>query len=434
MFLQSHTAPETAPAENLHRLLILRAITIGGEVIVLALAILKLEMALPVIPIAIIISAHGVINGISWLRLHRPRPVTMREFFAQLVLDVLALSALLYFAGGSTNPFVSLLLLPLVIVATTLPRRYVWSMAVLIVASYSLLMIQYSPLLQVHSHHGGNDFNLHVLGMWFGFLLGVGMIIFFVVKMADSLREREHTLAEAREQALRDEQMVALGTLAAGAAHELGTPLSTMAVLSKEMEQIYQDPKQVAQQELSELPEKLRILRQQVDRCKETLSVISAATGQLRAESGSRVALDVYLQEVLSQWHNMRPTARIEHHFHGSQPAPQIVAERVLSQAIISILNNAADASIEDIELEGRWDKQQLIIEISDRGSGLSEDVSARVGKTLFTTKEEGQGVGLFLAHSVVKRLGGSVRLSNREGGGVHTCIELPLDKLLVTP
>ncbi|NOY62280.1 MAG: HAMP domain-containing histidine kinase [Gammaproteobacteria bacterium] len=428
MFLQPPATPNTTsdmtPTENLRRLLILRTITIAGELIVLVLATQVLKMALPIAPIVAIIAAHTGLNGVSWLRLRyrRQRPVSAALFFAQLVLDVLALSALLYFAGGSTNPFVSLLLLPLVIVATTLPRAYVWAMATLIVSSYSLLMVQYQPLPQMHTTHGGDDFNLHVLGMWFGFLLGVGMIIFFVVKMADSLREREQALADTREQALRDQHLVALGTLATGAAHELGTPLSTMAVLANELKHEHAANADVV--------EKAQMLRSQLHRCKNILSDITASAGQVRPEGGHRVAVDDYLHSVVALLRASRPDAQLCCQLHGTQPPPQILADKTLTQALMNILSNAADASVGCIDVEGRWSSKQLIIVISDRGEGLSAAVQAAAGTPFFTTKADGQGLGLYLARAVVERFGGEIQLINREGGGCQATIELPFSTI----
>ena len=163
-------------------------------------------------------------------------------------------------------------------------------------------------------HHEG--FEQHVFGMWFGFVLSAGLISYFVVGMANTLRERDRKLAEAREQALRDERLVALGTLAAGAAHELGTPLGTMAILTRELRDDYPIT------QFNDLHSKLSILRDQVDRCKEALSVISASTGEARAESGHPMAVDCYLREMIDQWSNQRPDVALEYRPQTAHPPP----------------------------------------------------------------------------------------------------------------
>ena len=408
---------------NLRRLVIVRLLAIAGESAAVVGAVYGLKMPLPLLPLAIIIAIYLILNLVTWLWLRRSESVAMSMFFFQLCLDVLILSALLYFAGGATNPFVSLLLLPLVVAATILPKGYVWGMAVLVAGVYAVLMMLFQPLPS-GSSHAGHDFNLHVLGMWFGFLLAVAMIVFFVLRMAESLRERDQILSEARERAMRDEKLVALGTLAAGAAHELGTPLSTMAVLSKDLEQEYADD--------ADLAPRLAILQQQVKRCKETLSMISASAGQAKAGSGGRLRLDDFLNGVIAEWRLMRPHARLHFQGEGVQPAPWIVSEEGLSQAIITFLNNAADSSPDDVEMTCEWHSAHLQMNIADRGAGIPEEYREQVGKVSFTTKAEGHGLGLLLAHAIIERLGGHVSVQEREGGGACVSVDLNLEKLLV--
>ncbi len=165
--------------------------------------------------------------------MRRGGPVGDAELFFELLADVGCLTALLYLSGGSTNPFVSLYLLPLTIAAAALPARYAWSMAGLTVTGYTLLLFFFRPLGHDQSMHS-SAFNLHILGMWITFLVSAMLIASFVTTMSASIRVRDRELAAARERALRDEQVLALGTFAAGAAHELGTPLATIAVLSRE--------------------------------------------------------------------------------------------------------------------------------------------------------------------------------------------------------
>ncbi len=389
-----------------------------------AFASIKLQMHIPLLTLLVVISLYGAINLISWLRLRHRATIAINTFFLQLLIDVAVLTAMLYLSGGSTNPFVSLLLLPLVIVATTAPRYYAWGMAGITIACYTLLMFFFTPLHSMGDHQSGS-FDQHIVGMWFSFLLAVGLIVFFVVKLADSLREREHTLAEAREKALRDEHLVSLGTFAAGAAHELGTPLATMAVITKEL-----------QNDLADKPEmtvQTKLLREQIDRCKQTLTQISARAGQSRAEGGVPQPLDSYLNDVLQQWRLMRPEVTMQPQWRGTQPAPQIVVDDTLSQALTSILNNAADASPQQIEVIGEWDNEQLQLEINDRGTGLDEAAQAAAGTAFFTTKKEGQGLGLFLAHAVIERLGGKISIHNRTDGGASVRIQLPLKPLIVS-
>ena len=408
---------------NLLRLIIIRMIAIAGESAVIYGLIHGLKMPLPVEPLAGIIVTYLVFNLATWWWLRNTAAVTSLVFFLQLCFDVAVLALLLYFAGGATNPFVSLLLLPLVVAAAVLEQAYVWTMALVVATIYGTLMIVYQPLPHITSQ-AGHDFDWHVTGMGFSFLVGVALIVFFVLRMAESLRERDRVLMEARERAMRDEKLVALGTLAAGAAHELGTPLSTMAVLSQDLAREYADN--------AELAPRLTILRQQITRCKESLSMISVSAGQAKAGSGGRLRLDDFLDNVVLQWKIMRPQAHVRFQADGVRPAPWIVSEEGLSQAIISFLNNAADSSPNDVEMNCEWDATRLSITVADRGGGISPADRERLGRESFSTKSEGHGLGMLLAHAIIERLDGQVTVWEREGGGACIHLELDLTRLLV--
>jgi len=411
----------TSSPVNLRRVLVLKNIAVVGQT--LAVLVVAKGMGMP-LPFAVIGTVLLVLNVLTWIRLKFAWPVREMEVFAQLLLDVLLLSVLLYLAGGATNPFVLLLLLPLTIAAATLLALYAWLLAAVIVVCYTFLMFVYIPLPHFHIDHVARlDSSAWI--MWFGFVLGVGLIGYYVEKMGSTLRERERMLAEVRENALRDEHLVALGALAVGAAHELGTPLGTMAVVLKELEHEYATQ--------PALVKELRLLRDQVTRCKNTLSHMLSSTEQARAESGYSIALDSYLADLLAQWRSMRPSAQVSYRWNGPSPAPQIVAEQVLSQVIINILNNAADASENSVEVEVSCNAEQLQIEVSDRGTGLTPTAETHAGKLFFTTKESGQGLGLFLVNAALHRFGGALSLSNRDGGGVCTRVTLPLARLRVT-
>ncbi len=407
--------------KNLQRLFLLRNIVLAAQCLTFALALWVLEMQLPWMEMVAVVVLLAAINLATWVRLRHNWPVSSIEFFAQLLVDVLALSALLYFSGGSTNPFISLYLLPLTIAAAALPWTYTWVMAAITISCYTLLLFYYVPLPHDHSEHN-SEFNLHVSGMWLAFVLSTVLIAWFVVKMGISIRERDKDLALAREQALRNEQIIALGTLAAGAAHELGTPLATMAVVTGELQKEYP--------ENSEFQHDIKILRDQILHCKRTLTQLLADVGQARAEDAGGQAVDRFLQQVLDKWQLMRPMVKFSYRSGGVQPAPQILGAHLLSQSILNLLNNAADASLDRIEIESSWDQQELLLEILDYGKGLSEEAAQRAGQAFFTSKPgQGFGIGLFLANANIERFGGSVSLTNREGGGARTQVRLPLIK-----
>lgn len=401
---------QTPLNRNLERIVMMRNIAILGQILVIAFVHRVLSIPLPLIPMGTAIGFFLLLNFATKYRLSIPRPVSEPEFFFQIVLDIAELTALLYFSGGSTNPFVSLYLIPVVISAASLPWRYTWTTAAATAACYTLLMTHFEPL---HNQ----TFMLHVYAMWATFVFSTLIIALFVVKMSESIRERDRLLAKAREESLRGERIVALGTLAAGAAHELGTPLATMSLVCEEIESEYPALKQ-----------DLSILSSQIENCKRILTRLIASAGEARAEGGTMEKADVFVESLLDEWRIIRPAATVS--FEKAEgDAPEILAERTLSQAIMNLLNNAADASPEKVEVELGWKGSEVMIEIRDRGDGLSAEIAAQAGEPFFSTKEEGFGIGLFLANASIERMGGHVHLHNREGGGAVTRVLIPAGK-----
>ena len=227
----------------LWRLFLLRIITIIGAGAGVAIANEFFETGISAFPIIVTLGLLAGLNILTWLRLKALVAISNTEIFIQLLLDIAGITSLFYFTGGAANPFVWFYLLPLIIAATILPRTHTWIMAGITVACYSALFFFAVPI-GIESGHADHEsgFQMHVLGMWLGFVMSAGFVAVIIVGMAHSLRKRDRKLAEAREQALQNERLIALGTLATGAAHELGTPLGTMAILTAELEQEYSYP------------------------------------------------------------------------------------------------------------------------------------------------------------------------------------------------
>ena len=427
-------SPDLSTRQNLKWLLLLRWFVITAVCLMVSVSIYVVGFPLPRDPLWTLISITIVVNSLTWFRIHSVRPIREHELFLHLVLDVLAITALLYFTGGGTNPLSWFFLLPLIITATILPQIYTWLMVGLTSICYTVLIGYHVPLPELPSQVGNEnipqsilamqssyDLDLHVFALWFGYLLIAGIVAYFIVEMANTLRERERKLSEIREQALRNERVIALGTLAAGAAHEMGTPLGTIAILSHELEQQYK------KEEYGDLGDKMKILREQSNRCKNALSILSASAGELRADSGHVMPVGKYLKDVLSQWQSQQPNTKLEYHVDGSQPEPNILAERTLTHALVNILNNAGEVSPQLVVLKAKWTTSELKLEIRDHGPGISPEMAANIGKTPMTTKKQGLGVGLFLASTTISRMGGSLKLINVDSGGACTLIELPV-------
>lgn len=389
-----------------------RTLAIGGQIAttILAMALFSFPLNLP--GITAVIGVLILVNIYTWFRSTSTEDHRPVEIFIQLLIDIAALTGLFYFAGGATNPFISMYLLPVAIGAVLLSQSWVWILAAISVGVYSYLMLIFP---NSHMHHGGGEsFNLHVFGMWISFLISAGVIAYFVTKMRTALKVKDDLLNTAREQAIRDEKLVSLGALAASTAHELGTPLGTIQLIVSELEE-----NNISQQDID-------VLLGQTQRCKTALSEMSASAGSVQLEGGTLVGVNDYLQNLIAAWEDSRPNIKVSSHLEGGTQA-NILAEKALSKALINLLDNAADASPDSVEIFANWNAAEVKITVSDQGAGIDPEVLTEIGKKPFSGKPNGIGIGAFLAHEIIRRLGGVVTLSNRPAGGLETAIILPL-------
>ncbi|MFK0086731.1 ATP-binding protein [Pseudomonas sp. NPDC090755] len=405
----------SATRQNLWRLTFIRILVLAAQAGSVGVAYWTELLPLPWFSLVVTLGLSSLLCAFTALRLRLSLPVTELEYAFQLACDLLIHSALLYYSGGSTNPFVSYYLVPLAIAAVTLPWVYSLVLSGIALAAYSLLLVQFYPLETFPMARE----KMQVYGMWLSIALAAAVITFFAAKMAEEMRRQEQLRAERREEGLRDEQLLAVATQAAGAAHELGTPLATMSVLIKEMRQDHSDPL---------LQEDLAVLQDQVKLCKETLQNLVRA-----AEANRRMAVEdqevtAWLDEALNRWHLMRPEASYRFQRLGQGSVPRLAPPPDLTQALLNLLNNAADACPDELEVHLDWDAQDMVISIRDHGPGVPAAIAESIGKPFFTTKGKGFGLGLFLSKASVTRAGGSVKLYSHEEGGTLTELRLPRD------
>ncbi|MGV3590491.1 MAG: ATP-binding protein [Gammaproteobacteria bacterium] len=430
------TRPATALQANLYRLFMIRLIVFACQMLALAYAWFIAAMALDYAPILGVMALLGLVNGTLYWRLTRRAEPSQREFFVHLLLDVAGLSVLLYFTGGASNPFVSYFLVPVTIAAATLAPRHTWLLSALALGCYTLLLFVFRPLdaltpasTMQHGMPGMTQdtfaldaTNLHTLGMWFNFLVSAALITYFVVKMAAELRVREERIARYREDTLRNEQIVALATQAAGTAHEMGTPLGTMAVLLQDLKQEHASDAALAAD--------LTLLQQQVKSCRDSLRNL-VTKADLHNQRAVRVSLRAFISELHDQWRLVRPDVACGVTWQDGTNVdmeldPRVDVDPMLQQALINMLNNAADASPRGIDVALRWDAQQWQMLIRDHGEGISHDVAGHIGTRIVSTKEGGMGVALVLSQATLNRLGGNVSLHELREGGTLTEITLP--------
>jgi two-component system sensor histidine kinase RegB len=403
---------------SMRRLVAVRWWVLAGA----ALAILGLPallaITLPTLPMLAVVAVALAWNALSMGRLRVATTAAAGELFTQLCFDLVVLGTLLFFSGGATNPLVSLLLPPVAVAALTLPPRLVAGIAALAVAAYSLLMVSFVPL---PFDDPARAARLHLIGMWLTFVVSVVLIGWFILRMTATIRARDAELAHAREQALRDERVLALGTLAAGAAHELGTPLATMAVLAGELEH----DAQVGADARADL----KLLREQIAHCKRIITGLSERAGAQRAECAERMRCDDWLEAVHAGWRALRGEVASALQKVGAGDAPVIVVEPTLEQGIVNLLDNAARAG-GPVEIRLDWGGDRLAIEVADHGPGFSAEVLARAGQSPFPAHAAGSGIGLLLTRAAIERLGGRLELSNKPQGGGLARVELPLARI----
>tara|TARA_B110000503_G_C7098671_1_gene392799 strand:+ start:133 stop:1431 length:1299 start_codon:yes stop_codon:yes gene_type:complete len=421
----------SAARQNLRQLSIIRNIALGGQLFALLFFSQIQDIGLPVTTLSIVLALYGLVIVTTWWRSFQSPAITEFEFFSHLLLDILFFTALLYFSGGASNPFVSYYLVPISIAATTLPLRYTWSIALLSLGAYSWLLVNYlpipalSPALEQGDHHDSSN-NLHILGMWCNFVVSALLITYFVTRMASTLKEQEIKLAQQREDQLRDEQVIGIGTLAAGTAHELGTPLNTMKILVDEMRDEIQDEK-------SDFDEDLSILQQQIEQCRTTLKQL-VVTAEASTDGLEIKPIREYFGKLLERWQVMRPKIQANIHYSDNLPEGNTCFHSTIAQSLTNLLNNAADASPERIEVALSWDTKIVELSIRDYGEGITPKQRETLGKPFNSEKPDGMGLGLFLTQASINRYGGEVTIRPASGRGTLTQVLLPLTNDLEVP
>ena len=408
---------DSASRHNLFRLGLIRAVVLLGQGLALLYFTFFKPIDLPTSSIALVLAIYASITIATANRGRVNIPITNREFFVHLLVDIFFFSMLLYLSGGASNPFISYYLISISIAAIVLPPLYTAVIALTTLLCYSLLLSYHIPVSAIAPHNMGHSMagnNLHIWGMWANFVISAAIITYFVSRMASELKFQQQKIAQHREQQLQDEQLLAIGTLAAGTAHELGTPLNTMKLLVDEMV--------VKQEKNSDLD----LLSQQIDQCKITLKQLQTTANESSAENYSAQPLHTFFNQLFERWQLMRPELNTTIIYADCPaPAPDLKFHPTIAQSILNLLNNAADASPEWVEVAISWTDTEIEMEIRDRGEGFET-----AGKTVpfFSSKSEGLGLGLFLSQSTVTRFGGSVSLQNLTDGGTLTTIKLPID------
>lgn len=431
----SQPVPEAAPQIALPWIVRLRYGMALGQVATALFVRYALRVDIPLGPLAIAPALVAASNLLLAARVAHPdisrRIATSTLVAWAFVLDTFCLTFLLMLSGGPTNPFSLLYLVHITLSAIILTKRWTWALGALSTLCFGLLFRVYRPIPALDMHHPADGTNLHLTGMWIGFGVAAFLVALFSGKVSELLRQHEDSLLRMQAELAKRDRLASLGTLAAGAAHELNTPLGTIAVVARELELFATNtvPNEA-------VAEDSRLIRTEVDRCREILWRMSVQGAQPAAQASERVDAGELLADVCSEIQQPE-RLRVEMKFY-DDVVPLTVPRRAVAQALIALTRNALEASAPDaaVRVIARRAGERFQFIVSDSGKGMSPDTLRRIGEPFFTTKEPGKGMGLgtFLVRTLAEQLGGRLMFESSPQTGTRATFELPLPQLSPTP
>lgn len=408
----------------------LRWIAVFGQLATIVIVTTVLKVRLPLAPLLLAPLLLMVINlAVARVVLQR-RHFSQRELFSALMIDVVALCWQLYHSGGATNPFTFLFLLQIVIGAIILEARWSWLVALNACLCMALLTFRYVPL-ELPARYAADHFRLYIYGSLFCFVLAAVLLIVFVVRLDRTRRASDAQLAAYRQQAAEEDHIIRMGLLASGAAHELGTPLSSISVILGDWARepaIAGDPDMAAD---------LADVRRELERCKTIVSGILMSAGEVRGIDPAVTGVRAFVEDIADEWRLRMPgELRVVDRIEVDVP---VIADPGLRQIIGNVIDNAIEVSPDLVLIEawlegegtGGGTARQLVLTVSDRGPGFAPEVLGRIGQPYISTKgRDGGGLGLFLVVNVIRKLGGVVSVDNRASGGASVQLAIPLATL----
>jgi two-component system, sensor histidine kinase RegB len=404
---------------NIQWLVRLRWAEIAGQAATVLVGQFALHGALPMTELLAVIAVGLVSNlGIELYFFgdrrsrHAARPVHEWQIALVMMLDIALLTGLLYFSGGPHNPFAFLYLVQIALATVLVHALWGWTLVGLSFVGFGILLLAHQPL--------DIPDDRRMLGTWVALGVASAFVVHFLWRITGALAEREAELTEARGLAARQERLASLATMAAGAAHELSTPLGTVALAAKELEHALSKAE-------PELADDARLIREQVGRCRTILEQMAQGAGTV-GEGVSACTVSELLEETLV---GVRDAPAVY------QDVPPDLAQtslrlppRAVSQALRSLITNAQDASPPNtaVVVTARGGAMRLEISIRDRGEGMPSTILDRIGEPFFTTKPPGRGMGLglFLARAVVEAVGGTLQIDSTAGQGTEVRVALP--------
>jgi two-component system sensor histidine kinase RegB len=411
--------PETdAGRRNMLLLTQLRWLAVGGQLVTVAIVQFGLRIDLPLIQLLMSIATLAALNLASHILIASGARFTNGALTAALLFDVVALTVQLQLSGGVTNPFASLFLMHVVLGAMLLRPASAWGIVVANLVALGLLALDPTPL---PLPPGYDPVRLYLTGSLVCFVLIATLLLIFVTRITRNLGERDAALAASRQRAAEEDHIVRMGLLASGAAHELGTPLSSLSVLIGDWRKLATDP---------ELQADLADMDAAVRRCKAIVSGILMSAGEARGEAPEATTMRAFLDAIVGDWRASRPPGTFDYADRFGEDMA-IVSDPALRQVIGNVIDNAAEASPDWIGVTASREGDALVLDIADRGPGFSPEMLDGFGHPYRSTKgRAGGGLGLFLLVNVLRKMGGAAQATNRPDGGANVRIRLPLAAL----
>ncbi|MEN8135635.1 MAG: ATP-binding protein [Thermodesulfobacteriota bacterium] len=406
------------------------------QLLLIAIVSLLFDIYIPT-PILLAVIFFQICSNLYFHFLEKKRtPIKPLVFALIMAWDIVQLTLLIYFTGGPMNPFTFIYLVQVALAAILMQPGWAWALNIMTILCYALLFIlppapDFNEGLVSSSATGsacGTDSSmaLHLQGMWAAFAITAFFIVFFVSRIRKAMASHQQTLASLEDEKLRSEKMASLATLAAGAAHEFSTPLSTIAVAAGEMVHHFKD-----QGGDPDLIDDANLIKAEITKCRDILRQMAADAGEHLGESFISITLAEILDKVAAEFHN--ETGRKILFDLAMENRAVIIPLQTWLRTLRGLMKNAHDACPAG-DIQGRVfiDNDYLAIAITDQGSGMSGDDLTRATEPFFTTKEPGKGLGLglFLARSLAERFGGDLLIDSEPGQGSKVTFRVKLERI----
>ncbi|ESX11124.1 ActS/PrrB/RegB family redox-sensitive histidine kinase [Mesorhizobium sp. M1148] len=404
---------------RLNTLIRLRWLAIVGQSLAVLVVAYGLKFPLPVSLCFALVACSAWLNLVLTFRYPAAHRLTPFSAFFILTFDSLQLAGLLYLTGGLTNPFSVLMTVPVVISAASLPLRLTAVLGALVMAAATLLVFFHQPLPWYEGAPLPMPF-IYVAGIWMAVFSSIAFTAIYAFRVAEEARLLANALAATELVLQREQHLSALDGLAAAAAHELGTPLATIALVSKEMEKALGNDLKYG--------EDVKLLRSQSERCREILKRLTSLSSEGEAHL-SRLPLTSLVEEVTAPHRDFGISIKLRP---GERVGPEPVGRRNpgVIYGLGNLVENAVDFARNSVTVRWSWDELDVTFSIIDDGPGFPPEIIDRIGEPYMSTRQGneaggGLGLGLFIAKTLLERSGATLDFRNSSGLGEGAIVQI---------